>query len=307
MSPEIWEIVGDHFQGSPASGDDGFMHVNTENEPFNLLADSSMHNELLGEDCAAFALIAALAAPPLPLHPSLHPLATLLATPLAVRPESRRPPTRVRPLPAGYNLISDSSAFLHDVIRVPLCGYVHDTARELLEGGNTHFAERRSIVTCFAMILGLDDAIHSGAAGLPAIQACLEATMETMAKTGGLLRQFMLDDKGVVCIWNFGLCSNVFEDSAARGLQSAMDVSPPPPPPQGNRWRFCSLTRCNLARSDRVRANASPHPLRLATPNPAGARGTCRNGARRSDRGHGRVAFLWACRRARCGHGAPGT
>eukprot|EP00966_Prymnesium_polylepis_P037877 878709-Prymnesium_polylepis.3 len=128
-------------------------------------------------------------------------------------------------------------------MRAPLVAFVHETARELLEGGHTHLAERRSIVTAFCMIKGLDEENRGGVDGLPAIQvcarrvlrfrsnqlwlwpgcfglgspivralqACLEAAMECIQLAGGLLRQFMLDDKGVVCIWTFGLSSNVFE------------------------------------------------------------------------------------------------
>jgi len=124
----------------------------------------------------------------------------------------------------GYDLFTDTSVFEHEAIRKPLVAFVHETARELLESGHTHMAERRSIITAFCMIRGLENVLKSGADGLPAIQACIEAAMQCVSASGGLLRQFMLDDKGVVCIWNFGLSSNVFEDSAVRGLQSSMDV-----------------------------------------------------------------------------------
>jgi class 3 adenylate cyclase len=74
------------------------------------------------------------------------------------------------------------------------------------------------------MIRGMEDAVASGADGLDDVQDCLEAITDCITEVGGLLRQFMLDDKGVVCIWNFGLSSNVFEDSAARALQSCSNV-----------------------------------------------------------------------------------
>eukprot|EP00966_Prymnesium_polylepis_P044605 1033823-Prymnesium_polylepis.1 len=88
----------------------------------------------------------------------------------------------------------------------------------------THLAERRSVVTVFCMVGGLEEAMGAGVEGLDPIQACLETAMDCISIQGGLLRQFMLDDKGVVCIWNFGLSSNVFEDSATRGLKSCFDV-----------------------------------------------------------------------------------
>ena len=62
--------------------------------------------------------------------------------------------------------------------------------------------------------------MDAGVDGLDQIQLVLETLMEVIDSSGALLRQFMLDDKGVVCIWNFGLASNVYEDSIARGLES---------------------------------------------------------------------------------------
>ena len=39
-----------------------------------------------------------------------------------------------------------------------------------------------------------------------------------------MLRQFILDDKGVVVIWTFGLPGHTYEDNAARGLASCVHV-----------------------------------------------------------------------------------
>eukprot|EP00966_Prymnesium_polylepis_P044958 1041585-Prymnesium_polylepis.1 len=49
--------------------------------------------------------------------------------------------------------------------------------------------------------------------------------MEVINRSGGLLRQFILDDKGMVCIWTFGLPNNSFEDNGHRGLSSCLDVA----------------------------------------------------------------------------------
>jgi len=39
-----------------------------------------------------------------------------------------------------------------------------------------------------------------------------------------VLRQFILDDKGVVLIWTFGLPGHTYEDNATRGLASCLQV-----------------------------------------------------------------------------------
>ena len=112
------------------------------------------------------------------------------------------------------------------MLQQPLAAFVHETARELLEGGlnTSSMAERRSIVTVFCMIFGLEEDIAMGIRGLPRVQECLGTILSCVTALGGLLRQFVLDDKGVVAIWTFGLSSNVFEDAPARGLKSCFDV-----------------------------------------------------------------------------------
>ena len=52
----------------------------------------------------------------------------------------------------GYDLINDTSDFARQLVREPLEAFVHETARELIKAGQMHLAERRSIVTIFAMI-----------------------------------------------------------------------------------------------------------------------------------------------------------
>ena len=124
----------------------------------------------------------------------------------------------------GHEITLDLGKIAPQAVRLPLVAFVHEAARESVRDGFTLVAERRSIVTAFCLIAGLEVALAQGVEGLQRIQECLEAAMDCIGRSGGLLRQFMLDDKGVICIWNFGLPSNVFEDSAARGMQSCFDV-----------------------------------------------------------------------------------
>ena len=52
------------------------------------------------------------------------------------------------------------------------------------------------------------------------MEATLAAAQKAIAKFGGALRQFVLDDKGAVVIWTFGLPGSTYEDNARRALQS---------------------------------------------------------------------------------------
>lgn len=99
--------------------------------------------------------------------------------------------------------------------------------RKDIEGSKLEaFSEQRSVVVVFCSIRGLEGSLSQGGeAALPAVQRALEASLRTIRASGGSLRQYMLDDKGMVLIWTFGLQLHTFEDSASRGLQSALDVA----------------------------------------------------------------------------------
>ena len=45
------------------------------------------------------------------------------------------------------------------------------------------------------MVEGLEDALLEGEEGLPMVQECLAAILQCLSLSGGLLRQFILDDK----------------------------------------------------------------------------------------------------------------
>ena len=65
--------------------------------------------------------------------------------------------------------------------------------------------ERRAVVVAFAKVDGLDSAFEARCKGLGAVQLCLTTAHEVITRRGGLLRQFISDDKGVVIIFTFGL------------------------------------------------------------------------------------------------------
>ena len=82
--------------------------------------------------------------------------------------------------------------------------YVHETARRSISVLD-EVAERRRVVVAFAKVMGLEAAFEAKEEGLDAVQRCLITALDCIKKHQGLLRQFILDDKGVVVIWTFGL------------------------------------------------------------------------------------------------------
>ncbi|KAL3892576.1 MAG: hypothetical protein SGPRY_014998 [Prymnesium sp.] len=48
--------------------------------------------------------------------------------------------------------------------------------------------------------------------------------LESISASGGDLRQFMLDDKGLVVIWAFGLPTSSYEDNHIRAMHSAREL-----------------------------------------------------------------------------------
>ena len=85
-------------------------------------------------------------------------------------------------------------------------------------------AEKRQVVVAFGLVDGLEASLLAGPAGLGAVQQCLERSLRCIEEYGGELRQFIVDDKGVVIIWTFGLPKASYEDNCRRGLSSSLSV-----------------------------------------------------------------------------------
>ena len=108
----------------------------------------------------------------------------------------------------------------------PLSGYVHATARRAIQADTLNLlAEKRTIACVFSKVTGLDDALLDGMGGLRKVQQCVQATQRVIGDHGGELRQFILDDKGAVLIWTFGLPKATFTDNGRRALISALSVN----------------------------------------------------------------------------------
>ena len=117
-----------------------------------------------------------------------------------------------------------------------LRAYVHAVMSEAIRSRvDGQIAEQRIMCVCFAKVDGLEERLtaHVGArlapgrdsrdarnASLSIVQATLAGAQKAIAKSGGALRQFVLDDKGAVVIWTFGLPGSTYEDNARRALQS---------------------------------------------------------------------------------------
>lgn len=108
-----------------------------------------------------------------------------------------------------------------------LHGYVHSVARLAVEQNAvaTLCEQRERVIVTFCMVEGLTEALNSGGEeGLKTVQQCFEAAYKVIEHYGGMMRQFIQDDKGAVIIWSFGLPLQAFFDSARRSLDAAVDV-----------------------------------------------------------------------------------
>ena len=53
---------------------------------------------------------------------------------------------------------------------MPLEAYVHETAREMIDQDVAQLSERRTVITAFCMIIGVEDIIDDGEAALDLLQ-----------------------------------------------------------------------------------------------------------------------------------------
>jgi len=123
------------------------------------------------------------------------------------------------------SIMSNDGQVLHGGHLAPLKAYTHKVARSAVEQDVLRdIAEQRSVVVSFALIEGIDQALLDGIDGLDRVQACMEVSLKAIEAHGGMLRQFIRDDKGAVVIWSFGLTQQAYLDSPERSLRTALDV-----------------------------------------------------------------------------------
>lgn len=168
--------------------------------------------------------------------------------------------TKIKPVPRGQGNNSLSS---HDINYAALPGYMTPdrtmtpvpNAVEHKGHEATTASELRSVTIMFIKIDGMDmqltidanrskttikpqsicyenfgflDRTENEAAAdqlmLQKLQSCIEVLGEAIYTNGGQMRQFMVDDKGTVCIATFGLRGAVNEDNAAAAIEAGNSI-----------------------------------------------------------------------------------
>jgi class 3 adenylate cyclase len=99
----------------------------------------------------------------------------------------------------------------------------HHSVREAMDNHNRlHISEIRHVVTIFIEITGLEKSFATGSTGLP--QKALSIVLNVLQRFEGLLRQFVVDDKGCVMIAAFGVPQASHADNHVRAVETAISV-----------------------------------------------------------------------------------
>ena len=119
---------------------------------------------------------------------------------------------------ALVNLLSTSSSILHSLKKcVPSC------ARAAIESNTLEYlGELRKVVTLFIEIINFDEDLENGS--LDTLQKVFQHVMRPLFRYGGMLRQFVVDDKGCVIIAGFGVPGYNYEDNETRAVETAVLV-----------------------------------------------------------------------------------
>ena len=98
-----------------------------------------------------------------------------------------------------------------------------DKKKSLVEKApEDHLAEQRKVSTVFVEIKNLENALLSG--DLDKVQTCFLTIKLCVEDKRGMLRQFIVDDKGVVAIAFFGVRGHSFEDNEYRAAHVALAI-----------------------------------------------------------------------------------
>jgi len=105
----------------------------------------------------------------------------------------------------------------------PLRAFAPEASRADLDAGTPGLlGALRDVVTVFVDVNGLSDALEGG--DVDRVQSAMEATVRAVRAWDGMLRQFAVDDKGVVFIACWGVPGHAHEDDEARAVSSAKEV-----------------------------------------------------------------------------------
>jgi hypothetical protein len=95
-------------------------------------------------------------------------------------------------------------------LSLALRGFCQESARFAIESGTEgYLAQLRKVTTIFINIVGLEEALMQGELFL--IQQVMEVGVTCFGVFGGVVRQFVVDDKGCVMIAAFGLPQYSYE------------------------------------------------------------------------------------------------
>jgi hypothetical protein len=83
---------------------------------------------------------------------------------------------------------------------------------------------RNCIVDSFSFLKRTEAEAVADEALLARYQSCMEIMVRTLHDKGGHLRQFIVDDKGPVCIGTFGLRGSFNNDNAAAAIDAANEI-----------------------------------------------------------------------------------
>eukprot|EP01033_Poteriospumella_lacustris_P004818 gene4818-3453_t len=138
---------------------------------------------------------------------------------------------------AASNDVADDEEAFHASVKAN--GFISDealfgsppamaTTRDRGGGGSGGGSRmRRNAQVCYDQFHFLQRSEREEAADealLARLQACMDVLVTAFSMNGGHLRQFIIDDKGTVCIGTFGLRGSVAGDNAAAALETAKKI-----------------------------------------------------------------------------------
>lgn len=114
-----------------------------------------------------------------------------------------------------------------------LRGFTQESARHAIQSNTVKYlAEIRFVTTIFINIYGLEEQLKRGGGYL--LQQTMDLGVGSLLKFGGVLRQFVVDDKGCVMIGAFGLpqyrcalTTHALETSQLQSIQGSAGCSSP--------------------------------------------------------------------------------
>ncbi|CAN0418259.1 unnamed protein product [Ascophyllum nodosum] len=104
-----------------------------------------------------------------------------------------------------------------------LRGYTQESARHAIESNTVEYlAGIRFVTTIFINIYGLEGQLENGGGFM--LQQTMDLGVASLSRFGGVLRQFVVDDKGCVMIGAFGLPQYSYEDNEIRGISASEEI-----------------------------------------------------------------------------------